>query len=452
MKNIIMLLTFVIYAISFCSCKKYLDAKPDKSLQIPSTVADLQALLNYSYYLNDGNGVSFGECSADDYYMQDDSYNQLDQQNRDTYTWNNKNYSTFPNDWSHVYNVVNVANIVLDNINKIEVNAENQQAWKDAKGSALFFRSFAFLEGAFIFCKAYDKSSADQDYGMALRLTSNFNLASTRATLAETYMRIIEDLKEATALLPSLPVHVLRPSKSSAYALLARAYLSMRMYDSCLKYSDLSLQIKSDLLDYNSFAIDNYYSFERFNNNEVLFDNVTADDNYYSDDPYYARIDSVLYNEYDDNDLRKVLLFRTETPGYSFKGSYGQYSLFVGIAVDEVYLMRAEGNARLGNKDAALNDLNTLMQTRWLSGTFVPFTASSNDEALAIILKERRKELLFRNLRWMDIKRLNKEGANIVLTRVINGQTYTLDPNDNRYALALPADIVKMTGMPQNPD
>jgi len=450
MKNRIILLSFIICVSGLSSCKKYLDAKPDKSLQIPSTVADLQAVFNQSFYINGHNGVSFGESSADNYYLEENSYNQLDQQNRDTYTWSNQHYSNFPNDWAYLYNVVNVANVVLDNINGIKITPQNKAGWNDAKGTALFFRSYAFLQGAFIFCKAYDESSAEQDYGMALRLTSDFNIPTTRSSLKETYARIIEDLKDAIALLPDLPVTVLRPSKSSACALLGRTYLSMRMYDSCFKYADLSLKIKSSLLDYNAFSIDNYYSFERFNN-EVLFDNIISQPNYYSSNPYFARIDSILYTDYSENDLRKALFFRPVTTGFSFKGSYGQYSIFIGIAVDEVYLMRAECNARLGNKDAALNDLNTLMETRWVTGTFVPFTAASAEEALTLILKERRKELIFRNLRWMDIKRLNKEGANIVLKRVINGQTFTLAPNDNRYALALPADIIKMTGMPQNP-
>ena len=82
---------------------------------------------------------------------------------------------------------------------------------------------------------------------------------------------------------------------------------------------------------------------------------------------------------------------------------------------------------------------------------FNPYTASSAQSALALILTERRKELIFRNLRWMDIKRLNKEGANIWLKRIVAGQTYTLPANDNRFALALPSDIISMTGMPQNP-
>jgi hypothetical protein len=282
---------------------------------------------------------------------------------------------------------------------------------------------------------------------MALKLTSDFNAPTIRANLEETYAQIITDLKNAMVLLPDLPVHVLRPSKSSCYALLARTYLSMRSYDSCLKYADLSLKIKSDLINYNSVASGNTYPFSRFNE-EDLFDNIASRPNYYTF--FYGQIDTTLYDSYAENDLRKVLFFKQNSVGYYFTGSYAGYYMYIGLATDEVYLMRAESYARLGNKDAALSDLNTLLETRWLNGTYVPFEASTSEDALGIILKERRKELVFSNLRWMDIKRLNKEGANISLTRIINGNTYTLPPNDNRFALALPSDIIKMTGMPQN--
>ncbi|SEM08104.1 hypothetical protein SAMN05216436_101351 [bacterium A37T11] len=56
-----------------------------------------------------------------------------------------------------------------------------------------------------------------------------------------------------------------------------------------------------------------------------------------------------------------------------------------------------------------------------------------------------------RGLRWMDIKRLNKEGANITLTRNLNGQIYTLPPNDPRFALPIPEDVIDLSGMQQNP-
>ncbi len=116
-----------------------------------------------------------------------------------------------------------------------------------------------------------------------------------------------------------------------------------------------------------------------------------------------------------------------------------------------MYLIRSEAHARAGRVTEAMDDLNALMITRWNNSEPFPlFTATDQADALSKILTERRKELYGRGLRWMDIKRLNKEGANITLKRMINGQTYTLAPNADYYALPLPADIIKLTGIPQN--
>ncbi|WP_143754113.1 hypothetical protein [Chryseobacterium sp. 52] len=58
---------------------------------------------------------------------------------------------------------------------------------------------------------------------------------------------------------------------------------------------------------------------------------------------------------------------------------------------------------------------------------------------------------MIRGLRWSDLKRYNSDGANITLTRTVNGQTNTLPPNYLRYAVAIPEDIITLTGMSQNP-
>src|SRR5690606_20155507 len=94
----------------------------------------------------------------------------------------------------------------------------------------------------------------------------------------------------------------------------------------------------------------------------------------------------------------------------TFKGSYmGNSSLYNGLSLNEVYLMKAEANARRNNIEVAMASLNTLLEKRWVAGTFTPSVISSKEEALQLILAERRKELLMRGLRWIDIKRLNKE-------------------------------------------
>jgi hypothetical protein len=98
-----------------------------------------------------------------------------------------------------------------------------------------------------------------------------------------------------------------------------------------------------------------------------------------------------------------------------------------------------------------MTDLNTLLRKRWKSGTFADRTASSDADALNLILIERRKELVFRGLRWSDLRRLNLDGANITLTRKISGINYTLSPNDSRWVFLIPAQEINQSGIPQNP-
>jgi hypothetical protein len=83
-------------------------------------------------------------------------------------------------------------------------------------------------------------------------------------------------------------------------------------------------------------------------------------------------------------------------------------------------------------------------------GAFVPFTASTKEQALSIILSERRKELPCRGVRWTDIRRLNLEGANIKPARIINNQYYELPVNSSLYALPLPPDAVALGNYQQN--
>ena len=433
------------------SCKKYLDKKPDQELVIPSTLFDLQALLdNHSNMIT--KGVSWGEASADNYYISDVVYQTSITESQELYTWQLKKYNRYPNDWANLYIPVYYSNLVLEILPDISKTVINAEAWDNVKGTSLFHRSRSYLHGSFLFANAWDNATAATDYGMVLRNTTDFNLPSVRASLHETDNQLIADFKEAATLLPDNPVHVIRPSKAAAYGYLARAYLSMRKYDSCFKYANLALQIKNSLMDYNKIQVSasSTRTFTRFNEEVVFQSQITFSLPSFSTSR--ARVDSILYLSYDANDLRKKLFFLPQSDGYRFRGTYDGFNdFFNGLATDELYLMRAESRARTGDANGAMDDLNTLMVKRWKAGTFIPFVANTPAKALKIILEERRKELLFRGLRWMDIKRLNKEGADIQLTRKVQGNIFTLAPNDKRYALPLPDDLVTTFGIPQNP-
>lgn len=443
----------ILILLGFGSCKKYLDKKPDNKLAVPTTVEDFQAILDFQGYMNLGTTPFFGESSADDFFLLQTTIDNLSPENKKIYSWIPHVYN-FDNDWSKAYLAIYNANLCLEGIEKAPVINGNEVKWRNVKGSALFYRSYYFLLLSWTFAKAYDETSSDTELGVVLRLTSDFNAPSFRSSVQQSYDQIIKDAKESLPFLPNNPVHVFRPSKAAAYALLSRAYLSMHKYDSAFRYADLCLQIKSDLMDYNSdgdiIDINSNVPFKQFNKETIFYTEMNSMGVHI---PVRGRIDTLLYNSYASDDLRKTAFFRPNGSYRRFKGSYASSTsvLFSGIATDEMYITRAECFAKLGDVNRAMNDINTLLIKRWNNTVpYLPMTAIDAADAVNKIRQERRKELLMRGIRWSDIKRYNKEGVNLILTRQMNGQPYSLQPNANYYALPLPDDVVRTSGIQQN--
>jgi len=446
--NLLLAICFLTGSFSLYSCKKYLDAKPDKKFAVPSDLADYQSLLDYYTKLND-NGVAAPNMSSDNLYITKTEWETIDDEtSRKIYLWQRDNVFTPGfNYWNDIYISVYYANTAITNVPQINRKKDNAQAWDNCMGEGLFFRANAFLQIASTWCLAYDKHTANEDLGIPLRLNTDFNEPSKRSTLQQSYEQIIKDLKQSINLLPIAQAGPVRPNKAAAYGLLARTYLYMQDYQNAYFYADSSLQLNSDLMNYNDLDPSAYYAIPEFNK-EVQFADRCTDLG-----SVYGNVDSTLYRSYDNNDLRKSLYFKPHGDGT--QGYYGSYDgapySFIGVATDEEYLIKAECEARMNKVDEAMKDLNSLLVTRWKTGTFVPISAINQNDALHKIINERRKELLFRCLRWMDIKRLNKEGWNITLKRIFDGVIYTLPPNDPRYALPIPDDIIQISGMQQNP-
>jgi starch-binding outer membrane protein, SusD/RagB family len=441
--------TIILSILLVVSCKKssYLDAKSDQALVVPESLSDFQAILDNNDYMN-GNSSSGGllpdflQTGTDDYFAVDAPLNSQPTAFKNLYVWNDDIYTIPFNDWSYSYRAVFYCNVVLKGLEKLSVSASQQQSFNNVKGSALFYRSHMFYQLAQIFAPVYELSTASNELGIPLRLDADISEPINRASLQHTYEQIIKDLKQATSLLPGTQKYTTRPTKPAAFALLARTYLSMQDYDNALLYSDSCIQLKNTLLDYNSITSTATYRFNKESNTEILLDGVIVQNPIIL--PGLARVDSTLLKSYASDDLRSILFFLNRPPsGKSFRGSYdGSGFLFGGIALDEVYLIRSECYARKGKTPEALNDLNTLLEKRWVSTTFIPYTATDANDALSKILTERRKELLFRGLRWTDLRRLNKSGSNISVTRNRGGQLFTLPPNSLNYTFLIPPDVM----------
>jgi hypothetical protein len=437
------------------ACKKdWLNAKPNKSLVIPTTVADYQALLDNITSVFNINQPSLSLVSDCDFYVADARYPGLSQTERSAYIWaatsDNFYSATTVDDWTLSYQRILNANVVLAGLQSITLSANDAGAYNNVKGSALFYRSFDYFNMAQLFCKPYVAATASTDLGLPLRTSPNINLTVGRSSVQQTYDQIIKDLVAAAPLLTSTPLFPTRPSKQAAFSLLARVYLSQRNYPEAFLYADSCLRLQSGLIDYNQLNTTDSYPIPHFNK-EVIFNSTLI--TYLSFLTSRMIVDSTLYKSYSPNDLRASIYFTILRGNPSYKGSYdGSFNFFGGLATDEMYLIHAECAARAGDATTAMNDFNLLMKNRFVTGTYVPMEGLTPENVLSIILAERRKELCFRALRWTDLRRLNLETRfQSNLQRVISGTTYTLLPNSSRYVLPIDNNEITVGGLLQNP-
>jgi starch-binding outer membrane protein, SusD/RagB family len=443
---------FLLFVPLLVSCKKdFLEAKPDKMLVVPSTLQDFQALLDNADIMNFWMPY-LGEIAGDDYYLQDDSWKSLSYPpEKNGYVWAKEIFAGNSSpDWENMYRIVFYANNVLEGLEKMR-GTDNPQTYREIKGAALFFRGYAFYQLSQLFCAAYSASSSNDGLGIPLRLKSDINLPSVRATIAQTYAQILEDLLASA---PLLPLHVAiktRPGKTAAYAMLSKVYLLTQDYNRSLLYADSALlQPGNALINLNNVDTLASYPMVQYNPEVILQTTLNYASNFTSS---RINIDSTLFDSYVKNDIRKKAWFTTNNGRIIFKGNYNGSSpyYFSGLGLNEMYLNKAECLVRIGKIQEAMNTLNTLLKERFRTGTFTSLSASGADEALAIILQERRKELLLRGIRWSDLRRLNLEPNTAkILYRVIDGQTYKLLPNSPNYVFPIEDQVIQLSGIEQN--
>ena len=438
----------------FSSCKKFLDEKPDRKISTPQNLSDLDGMLDYYFGLNARFPMS-GEVSADNYYLTDAGWAATNEQQRNLYLW--QKYDRVLTEWSAPYNNIYYANVIFYNLNLLNITPSGLQQANEIKGSAFFIRAMNHFALVQLFAPVYQKETAANTLGIPLRLNENYNEPVVRSSVMENFSSIVSDLKEAIPLLPQSQPRKYRPGRAAAYGLLARTFLYMQEYEQAKRYADSCLLLYNTLIDYNTINATASIPFIQFNN-EVIYDARSSPPTALL--ATRAKVDTVLYSQYEENDLRKAVFFINNTDGSkAFKGNYtglNNAALFSGIAVDEVYLIRAEALARLGNTNAALADLNTLLRTRYKKinnlSTYIDKAAASAADALVIILTERRKQLLYRGLRWSDLKRLNLDPSfAVTLIRIINNTRYELLPNSVRYQLQIDAEAINLSSMQQNP-
>jgi len=455
----IKLCSFIVFFLTFSSCKKnFLDEKPNSAIILPTTLDEFQMLMeNMTVH---GFTINLPLLSSDELeYINYDTYLALRQNvAKNTYIWNKDIFGGEINtgDWNNQYTSIFYANNVIAGLSKIPRTPENDKKWKFLFGWAHYCRAFAYFDLVKNFSPPYDLKNAKTLLGVPLRLNPSIDEIMPRSTQEQTYDRIFTDLDIAlNNLEPAMSLNKNQPTKITCYALGARIYLSMGEFIKSETYADNCLTLYNKLTDYNAISLTDANPFRTIDT-ELLY-HTTAPGVYTSLTVTTANnninIPQRLISLYNTNDLRLPIYFARRANGtYVRKRGYqrsGSYTS-TGLATDEIYLIKAECAARRDDVATSTKYLNDLLVKRFKTGTFAPINITDPSLLLDKVLEERQKELIWRGLRWDDIRRLNKLGANFTLSRLLNGVTYALLPNDVRFTFPIPDNELMLSGIQQN--
>lgn len=418
------------------ACSDFLEVTPKGEL-IPETIGD------YELILNGGNLTDLTHLATE--YASDNMYRSVGNDdvstNSNLYFWRldidiDATSTAPPIIWYDGYRQIFYANVIIKNI----YNAiDGTTAEKDAiYAEATTVRATDYFNLLTVFANAYNPEVNPQDLGIPLvEATDVTTPVPPRASLQASFEVIINDLKNAVDKLPEMQTYPWRVNKYGAAGMLARVYLYMHDYEKANQYATIALSspFSNKILNYLNLTTTTFPSSSE-NSEKIWMDNKLLANEYYSQD---------LVDLYDlENDTRISLFTSTNSSGLVNRPRNRRNA---GVSYPEMYLIQAEFSARSGNIENALEIINMIRSKR-LPDTAenLMLVAETPEEALTIVLEERRRELAYTGLRWYDMKRLDMDDRMPAVKRYSdnnpNGSVLgILEPNSPNYTFEIPLKI-----------
>lgn len=422
MRYIILRIAFllILIVLSTSSCKKILEVKPEfirTAAQVYANDKSADSVVVGMYFKWASNSNLFnipvatglssdelkpGAMSFDDSFL--NMYNNnIDPVNSVTHSY-----------WSEYYNVIYTANSIIEGV---AASSGMTTAGKEkVTGEALFMRAFSY----FYLVNFY--GSVPLVTSTSYKETKDF----PRTPVTEVYAQIIADLLKAeNDLGDNYPTAGrVRANKWAVKALLARVYLYTGEWNNASRKAAEIIgnpsQYTLGMMEGTSaddavtdiFHSDNKESIlQIWNDTGTSIGTSTLGD--FASVAVADEGGNSLIDAFEEGDKRRwnyITSNTGETGGYQVykyrlteeNPAYKEYTVVFRLA--EQYLIRAEALARLGQLDAALQDVNTIRNRAGLGAL-----ASGQPEAavLAAIQQERRVELCFEwGDRWFNLRRL----------------------------------------------
>lgn len=481
MKALIKIITF--YSALFCltSCEDFLNQQPEQQVSIDEQMAtktgvlqayngiyrDVEAIFSskYAVYADAlGGNISFSprRVADADVIVPEEiefayNFNATPQQ---------LDFDGYYDEW---YEVINQANIILERLSDFSFFSENEL--NQLQAELLSIRALSHYQLTLLFSQHFGFSQDGSHLGVVHNtrtLTAGVDFPS-RSTLAENYALIQADLDTALNLYNSIQLQS-GPEYSyfnaiNTKALYARIALQMEDWTKAKNLAEDVIQNSGVSLMPQDQYIEEWEKAEEPINEVILefsaprtsegdITSTVAIYFQYSTPLNYGRYvaSGDLLNLYSDEDIRKnMFIFQnisTQINGvetdvdYAFTKKFQDDAGTLFIRLSELYLIKAEANARLGLDTEALSDLNILRQR----ANITELTDSGN--ILDDIFTERRRELAFEGHLLFDIARYKRD---IVRNLGCISTLCNLEYPSNFFILPIPIDnVLQNENMQQN--
>ncbi len=436
-------------ALIWSGCEKFLDVTP-KGKFIPKYIKDYEELASNPSYASNSNALL--ERLSDNIYLSDARIStSLTQNTTKAYQWGPAFFIDTETDsgWDPMYNNIYNANIIIQDVEKLTDGTETQR--KEVLGDAFFNRAYAYWCLVNLYAKDYNAATAATDLGVPLITVADLEAKPARAKVAEVYQLILQDLLKAKDQLPATAKNVYRNDKTAALALLARVYQSMDNYSEAKKYAAEALALKNTLFDYNTLSFKDPLKPSAAGVNNRPVDNLHPEMMSYKTTAFGSILTGLcispdFMNVLGTKDLRYVFNFSNlETngkPTIELYPIYLRFDLCYNIGVPEMMLIIAEAEARAGQVGPALQQLNNLRKKRFKPADYEDLTAANADDALKLVIDERRRELFGKGLRWFDMRRLDNEPKfRKTYTRANTAVVYKLEAGSPIFVQQIPPKV-----------
>jgi starch-binding outer membrane protein, SusD/RagB family len=455
------------------SCKKVLETKPEFSLDGEdfNSIEDYEFALTGAYRAFHSTNYYGATSAASNAFvclpdMLADNVNETTESLGNEQVFSRWSYAEdenqIENTWIAGYRIISRANIVLRGIDAFATDHEGRV--NRLKAQAMAIRALAHFDMLRYFVNNYDRNSTSP--GVPYISVYDPEQKPARGTVKEDYDHIEQDLKQAQGLMTNMD-HAINSGSTRAYidanainALLARVYLYSNQLDSAIKYATLAINVRPLALRavFPDIWTDASTS-EVFWSCIIEAGQGTPSANVYSAlvNRSEYRPNPTLVAMYDQtNDIRfnsyfKTISSRRVLSKYLAKAANvtkpdGVVN-FKAIRTGELYLIRAEANARKGGASEAqgLADLNALRAARISGYVNVVLTGPA---LLSAIETERRKELICEGHRWFDLKRTSK-----TINRTDCNSFCTLASTNRAWTWPIPQPEIDANPniLPQNP-